>query len=286
MSEEAQDSPRECHSLWRSAEDGRGGDGRKYQGCERKEMEWPLEKKWRVCVVTVDQNNVLLAVCWDFKRKRREKVKRTRNTQQVIWPKKMSGLVCLVAKRLALWLEKVGRGQWTREWPQAGQPRLASSPDCRHAPAPPGRAGMSPRGSERVSVCISFSEACCSPNSQCNDINHLRFEIQSSFSRSMRRVVLKDISNISRSFDRLSEVIREMSTGRCNVYRGGWPRRIREAGTALGWDFRSARVLTGSPVSVCCVFTRNCSIVSKLAQTLRKVAYYLINHADCVCVCL
>ena len=66
-------------------------------------------------MVTVDQNNVLLAVCWDFKRKRREKVKRTRNTQQVIWPKKMSGLVCLVAKRLALWLEKVGRGQWTRE---------------------------------------------------------------------------------------------------------------------------------------------------------------------------
>ena len=37
-------------------------------------------------------------------------------------------------------------------------------------------------------------------------INHLWFEKQSSFKRSIHSVVLKDILNISRSFDRLSEV--------------------------------------------------------------------------------
>ena len=113
---------------------------------------------------------------------------------------------------------------------------------------------MSPKGSERVSVCISFSEGCCSPNSQCNDINHLRFEIQSSFNRSMCRVVLKDISNISGSFDRLSEVLSErcpqaavMCIGVAG--RGG----TREAGAALGWDFSPARVNRQPSLSLLCI---------------------------------
>lgn len=51
----------------------------------------------------------------------------------------------------------------------------------------------------------------------------------------------------------------------------------------MGWYFGSMRVLTDSTVSICCVFTSNCSIIRKLAQTLRKEVYCLENTQP-VCV--
>ena len=89
----------------------------------------------------------------------------------------------------------------------------------------PRRGGMSLKVTECASVCISLNVAHCSPNSQCNDTNRSFFEIHSSFNRSIRRIVLNDILNISRNLINSQKLTKEMSTGRCNVYQYGLQHR-------------------------------------------------------------
>lgn len=66
--------------------------------------------------------------------------------------------------------------------PGAGQPRLvlypfafsqssARSPAWGNIPGLPRRGSRSPKVIEHVSFSVSLSEACCSPNLQCNDTN-------------------------------------------------------------------------------------------------------------------
>lgn len=204
LSEEAQDSARECHNLCTGHCVDLGLTGEGTRGVKGEEPEWPLEeKRGRICVLATDHSSLRLAACWGFKRKRRRHVERTWSTQQVLWPK-MSGLHAWLRGGLPRGWRTLGRDGERRS--DHGQASLACPPDCTHAPPLPGRGAVSPRGGERGSACVSFGKAYCSPKSQCNDRNHLWCAIQSSFKRRIHRVVLKDILNISRSFDRLPEV--------------------------------------------------------------------------------
>lgn len=97
----------------------------------------------------------------------------------------------------------------------------------------PRRGGMSLKVIECASVCISLNEAHCLPNSQGNDTNHLYFEIHSSFNRSICRIVLNDILNISRNLINSQKLTKEMSTGRCKMYQYGLQHRNSRVGRSL-----------------------------------------------------
>lgn len=97
----------------------------------------------------------------------------------------------------------------------------------------PRRGGMSLKVIECASVCISLNEAHCSPNSQGNYTDHSYFEIHSSFNRSICRIVLNDILNISRNLINPQKLTKGMSTGRCKVYQYGLRHRNSGAGRSL-----------------------------------------------------
>lgn len=120
-----------CHSPseGRQRVDGHGRWTEKGQRWEKETQSNHVRKKGRTCMTVIGQNNVIGA-CFNFKRERKWKLKRTRNVQQVVWycvwAKTMTDFICGVEERFALRLGDPGREEGLREW--HGSRSQATSP--------------------------------------------------------------------------------------------------------------------------------------------------------------